>query len=277
MTEVALGSVWSVPRLGGKVLVILGPFGSPDRPEFLATPLYATSHPGFARSRIDVEISPAESPFDETTFAAVWNARPLLATELGLNHGVVATPALDAVKDVYWATLNERPLKGDRRLGRFQFLRRQRILKFQHQELERWDAASKQVWEVGAQATSSPKEAAHSQEVSEQRYWGAMYDFVTATISEGTDRECAGTVPLDRLRIVTQIKDDILRWTGEFEIPPHLHVSIVRETPGQDYQAYFRSSVSWLTCESTHIVLSLSRRHPSPPVPTRVLEAAEVS
>jgi hypothetical protein len=146
MADAAVGSVWTVSGVSGQVVVTVGPFGSPDRPECIVTPILDGSEPEFARSRLDVQLNQGEGPFETEVFAAVWNARPALGADLLLNIGTVSTKAIEAVRDVYWSTLAGQPLASDRRLGRFQFFRRHRIIRFQERELTRWQPLSARVW-----------------------------------------------------------------------------------------------------------------------------------
>lgn len=144
--DIIIGSVWTVPFVDGQAVVTAGPFGTSENPEFLVVPIYSSREPGFSRSQLDVKVGASESPFNRKTFAAVWNARPILASDLELNLGLLSTPAIEAVRDVYWTSLNGEVLGKDRRLGKLQILRRRRIIRFQELELRRWLGVSARVW-----------------------------------------------------------------------------------------------------------------------------------
>jgi hypothetical protein len=103
-----------------------------------------------------MQLEPTEGPFESEVFAAVWNARPAIAADLVLNLGTLSTKAIEAVRDVYWSTLTGRPLASDRRLGRFQFVRRNRIIRFQERELARWQPLSARVWHSAAELSVGP-------------------------------------------------------------------------------------------------------------------------
>src|SRR6266705_6308495 len=112
MSLPTVGSVWSVAGIpDGTALVIAGPFGAPEAArEFLIAPLYKGSEPGFSWTNWDVLVRSEESPFDTLRYAAVWNVRPVLEYDLDLQLGDVTSAAVTAVRDVYWASLNEQKL-----------------------------------------------------------------------------------------------------------------------------------------------------------------------
>src|SRR5882672_8773494 len=115
-----VGSVWSVFGLEDAAVVILaGPFAA-DRgtPEYLVAPLYTSHEPGFVWTSEDVRLEAAETGLGEPRFAAIWNARPLLDADLGLQLATLTEEATIAVRDAYWASLNERPLGASPRLGK---------------------------------------------------------------------------------------------------------------------------------------------------------------
>ncbi|HEX9728601.1 MAG TPA: hypothetical protein VGA37_08860 [Gemmatimonadales bacterium] len=157
MVSPLIGSVWTVNGVDGAVVVMVGPFGAESRPEFIVAPVYDGREPGFARSRLDVEIATSESPFDNRRYVGVWNARPCLASDLELKLGTLSTSASEAVRDVYWADLNGERLGTDPRLGRFEFLRRRRIVRFQEGELGRWQPLSAKVWHDAASLPAMPE------------------------------------------------------------------------------------------------------------------------
>src|SRR6266545_7120268 len=106
MPRAPIGSVWSV--LGyedAAVVVLAGPFATNrGAPEYLVAPLYTGREPGFVWSSEDVRLEAQESGFGEPRFAAVWNARPLLYADLGIQLGTLSEEATVAVRDAYWAS-----------------------------------------------------------------------------------------------------------------------------------------------------------------------------
>lgn len=139
-----VGSVWSVLGLEDATVVILaGPFAA-DRgtPEYLVAPLYSGRENGFIWTSEDVRLEPPETGLNEQRFAAIWNARPLLEADLGLQVGTLTEDATIAVRDAYWASLNERPLGASPRLGRPIDSAKDPAARFQAGELERWEPLS---------------------------------------------------------------------------------------------------------------------------------------
>src|SRR3989449_1538925 len=148
MPEHVVGSVWSVLGLEDAAVVILaGPFAA-DRgtPEYLVAPLYTSHEPGFVWTSEDVRLEAAETGLGEPRFAAIWNARPLLEADLGLQFGTLTEQATIAVRDAYWASLNERPLGVNPRLGRSVGSAKEPAAQFQARELERWEPLSGRVF-----------------------------------------------------------------------------------------------------------------------------------
>lgn len=157
MPEHVVGSVWSVLGLGDAVVVILaGPFAA-DRgtPEYLVAPLYAGHEPGFVWTAEDVRLESSETGLDEPRFAAIWNARPLLEADLGLQFGTLTEQATIAVRDAYWASLNERPLGVNPRLGRSVGSAKEPAAQFQARELERWEPLSGRVFAPASEASAT--------------------------------------------------------------------------------------------------------------------------
>src|SRR6184192_58465 len=143
-----VGSVWSVLGLEDRIVVILaGPFAA-DRgtPEYLVSPLYTGQEPGFVWTSEDVRLETSETGLGEARFAAIWNARPLLKADLGLQLGTLTEEATIAVRDVYWASLNERPLGLSPRLGKPIKSAKDAAAQFQARELERWEPLSGRVF-----------------------------------------------------------------------------------------------------------------------------------
>lgn len=186
MTLPTVGSVWSVAGVrNGVALVIAGPFGPPEAPrEFLIAPLYG-AEPNFVWTNWDVLVRPEEGPFDSPRYAAVWNVRPVLEYDLDHQLGDVTSGAVTAVRDVYWASLNEERLGNDPRLGKPLRWWNGREGRFQRAELERWALVSGRVLTRAERATPEP--------------WGALAGPVT--FSFGPDVS-AGAVLGDVLRTV---------------------------------------------------------------------------
>ncbi|MEX2155649.1 MAG: hypothetical protein WD773_02280 [Gemmatimonadales bacterium] len=157
MLRAPIGSVWSVSGLGDAAVVVLaGPFAtSRGSPEYLVAPLYTGREPGFVWSSEDVRLEANESGFGEPRFAAVWNARPLLYSDLPLQLGTLTEDATVAVRDAYWASLNERALGKSRRLGRSIRSAKDAAAMFQAAELERWEPLSGRVFDAPEHAAVS--------------------------------------------------------------------------------------------------------------------------
>lgn len=278
MTSVPIGSVWTVPQLGSAVLVTLGPFGAADKQEYLVTPLYPKDYPGFVRSQIDLLIDPPEGPFDTTTFAAVWNARPMLASDFGLSLGLLASPALEAVKDVYWATLNDHSLKQDRRLGRFQFLRRKRIIRFQEDELSRWAPLSGRVWDDDPEPVTPQQTAESAEEIAD--HWQLIHDRVVGNVYYHSCPAVHVSATVDELRLARQTVDNVLRWTGEHDLGLLLNVNTSFAVPM--HARFHMSNLAvpdlWWSTESVSVLnITLDAVDRSRTLPAEAVEAAEMS
>ena len=144
MPHAPIGSVWSV--LGYKdaaVVVLAGPFATNrGAPEYLIAPLYTGREPGFVWTSEDIRLEGDETGLSEARFAATWNARPILDADLALQLGTLNEEATVAVRDAYWASLNDRPLGKSKRLGRAIRGVEDPAATFQRQELLRWEPLS---------------------------------------------------------------------------------------------------------------------------------------
>ncbi len=144
MPRAPIGSVWSV--LGyedAAVVVLAGPFATNrGAPEYLIAPLYTGREPGFVWTSEDVRLEAEETGLAELRFAATWNARPVLDADLALQLGTLNEEATVAVRDAYWASLNDRPLGKSKRLGRPIRGAEESGATFQRQELQRWEPLS---------------------------------------------------------------------------------------------------------------------------------------
>jgi hypothetical protein len=152
-----VGSVWSVLGLEDALVVIIaGPFAA-DRgsPEFLVAPLYTGREPAFVWTAEDVRLEASETGLEEPRFAAIWNARPILEADLALQVGTLTEEATIAVRDSYWASLNERPLGVNPRLGRVVKSVKDPAAQFQARELEKWEPFSGRVFSMPSEASAS--------------------------------------------------------------------------------------------------------------------------
>lgn len=143
--QVGIGSIWTVSTLKDATVVVLaGPFAadSPRGPEYLVAPLYLGNEPGFRWTSEDVRLGGDEVPLGTTCFAAIWNARPVLGSDLVLHLGNVSDGATIALRDAYWASLNELPAPKNPRLGRPIRSASEPVARFQLAELETWEALS---------------------------------------------------------------------------------------------------------------------------------------
>lgn len=157
MSAPRVGTIWSVLTLPDVAVAILaGPFATPrGRSEYLVAPLYTGSEPGFRWTSEDVRLTDRETGLDGDRFAAIWNARPILEADLGLQLGELSQEACTAVKDVYWASLNERTLGRHPRLGKRIRSARDPAAQFQAAELERWQPFTGRVFEPPLDASAS--------------------------------------------------------------------------------------------------------------------------
>lgn len=139
-----LGSVWSVLGIeDGLAVILAGPFAaSRGTPEYLVAPLYSGSEPGFVWTSEDVRLKPAETGLKKRVYAAIWNARPILDADLLFPAGQLTEEATVAVRDAYWASLNERDLGKSERLGRPIRSAADPAAEFQTRELKRWQRVS---------------------------------------------------------------------------------------------------------------------------------------
>lgn len=148
MTPHRVGSVWSV--LGfedASVVIVAGPFAAArGSPEYLVAPLYTGREPGFVWTAEDVRLEAKETGLGEPRFAAIWNARPLLESDLVFELGQLSEEATVAVRDAYWASLNDRPLGRSARLGRPIQSVDDPAAKFQAHELDRWQPLTGRVF-----------------------------------------------------------------------------------------------------------------------------------
>ena len=145
-----LGSIWSVLGLEDAAVVILaGPFAAARGvPEYLVAPLYSDRQAGFVWTADDVRLGREETGLPDVRYAAIWNARPALEADLLFRLGQLSEDATVAVRDVYWASLNERPLGKSARLGRRIKSADEPAARFQAQELDRWEPVSGRVMTV---------------------------------------------------------------------------------------------------------------------------------
>lgn len=145
-----IGSIWSVLGLSDATVVVLaGPFRTTrGNPEYLMAPLYSGTEPAFVWTSEDVRLDTGETGLGTIRYAAIWNARPVLETDLALELGELSEEATVAVRDAYWASLNERPLGPDPRLGKPIRTHKDAAARFQAREMERWETLSGRVFEA---------------------------------------------------------------------------------------------------------------------------------
>jgi hypothetical protein len=157
MPAPCIGSIWSVLGLRDATVVVLaGPFRTTrENPEHLVAPLYTGAEPGFVWTSEDVRLDTVDTGLETTRYAAIWNARPVLETDLALELGELSEGAKVAVRDAYWASLNERPLGPDPRLGRPIRSHKEPAARFQAHEMERWEALSGRVFEPPLQVSAN--------------------------------------------------------------------------------------------------------------------------
>jgi hypothetical protein len=144
----SVGSIWSVTRLHDTAVVVLsGPFSAAEGVfEYLVLPLYKGDEPGFLWSSDDVLLSTTETGLDGDRYAAIWNARPILEADLGIELGTVQREVTELLKDFYWASVNDRDVGHHDRLGKEIRSPAEAGARFQARELERWEPLSGRVF-----------------------------------------------------------------------------------------------------------------------------------
>ncbi|SRR6266516_3880825 len=144
VAEYPIGSIWSVLGIeDGRVVILAGPFAvSRGSPEYLVAPLYSGSESGFVWTSEDVALTTEDTGLGISLYAALWNARPILEGDLVFRLGQLQDEATIAVRDAYWASLNERPLGKSARLGRRIRSSSDPAAIFQADELRRWQELS---------------------------------------------------------------------------------------------------------------------------------------
>ena len=164
--EKEIGSIWTVPDfVDAEVMILAGPFrASSTAQEYLVAPLYTSVEPGNRWTSEDVRIEAGETGDLGTRFAAIWNSRPVLDRDLGLQVALVTAEAVTAVLDAYWQNLNERPANKNSRLGKSIRSGREAVARFQEDELLRWAVLSGRVLETAEELESEGEEAACSAE-----------------------------------------------------------------------------------------------------------------
>ncbi len=147
MADHSVGSIYSVQGLDDALAVVLaGPFAaSQDRAEFLIAPVYRDGERGHHWTAEDVLLEPHETHLEGRAFAAIWNARPVLAVDLTLEVGHLAAEVFEFIRDAYWASLNERAVGEHRRFGAPIRSSDEEAAIFQENELRRWEQLSSKV------------------------------------------------------------------------------------------------------------------------------------
>jgi hypothetical protein len=108
MPKCAIGSIWTVPELGGHhAIVLLGPYtaGHPV-PEYIVAPLYTGEEPGFGWTDQDVFVDERETSLGGVRYIGVWNARPVREGDLDARVGNLPedAPAIALAQSVFWGT-----------------------------------------------------------------------------------------------------------------------------------------------------------------------------
>jgi hypothetical protein len=157
--DCAVGSIWAVEGIQGALaVVLLGPFAAARGvPEYVVAPLYRGDEPEFRWTHEDVRLEAEETGIGRR-YAAIWNARPVLETDLSHQAGILGAEATTALRDVYWASVQERTLRGER-LGPVpsSLEDRSKAAEFQRQELRRWRPVSARVMRA-AEPTAAPSQ-----------------------------------------------------------------------------------------------------------------------
>jgi hypothetical protein len=101
-TVAARGTIWTVPQAGDErlCLVLSDPRGvAKGRVEFQVVPIYAPDTLVHIHSASDFLIGAAESSLGFALLAALWNLRPLAATDLGQQVGRVDLRVVTELRD----------------------------------------------------------------------------------------------------------------------------------------------------------------------------------
>jgi hypothetical protein len=137
-------------------VVLAGPFTTPRGiPEYLVAPLYTGQEPGFVWTSEDVRLSADDTGLGAERFVGIWNARPVLEADLAFELGRLSDEATVAVRDAYWASLNERRLGPSPRLGREVRSASDPAARYQAAELDRWEPLSGRVFAHPAEVSGS--------------------------------------------------------------------------------------------------------------------------
>jgi hypothetical protein len=150
------GSVWSLQGFDGTVVILAGPFGTlHGSREYIVAPLYAASKEVPWTSE-DFRLAASEMPDGRQHYAALWNARPILEQRLQLQLGNVPDDGTVALRDAYFASINELPTSKNPRLGRPIRSAKDTAAQFQLRELARWEPLSAEVTRELAKADAAP-------------------------------------------------------------------------------------------------------------------------
>lgn len=114
------GSIWTVPALGNeaRVLIFSAVRGvTRGRPEYQVVPVYVPGL-GSQQTAHDFLIRPSENSLNVALYAALWNARPMLQSDLGEQVAAVTSPvALSDLRDAYLRTMDPKISVAHGRLG----------------------------------------------------------------------------------------------------------------------------------------------------------------
>jgi hypothetical protein len=155
----AIGSIWTVPELGGAhAIVLLGPYtaGHPV-PEYIVAPLYTGAEPGFGWTDQDVFLDERETSLGGARYIAIWNARPVREGDLADKVGSLpdASHAIELAQDIFWGTQDRTRVHS--RLGTTR-TPGQAVVNFHLGEMLRWRALT--VRAAQRVATAAQKSAA---------------------------------------------------------------------------------------------------------------------
>lgn len=147
MADHSVGSIYSVQGLDDALAVVLaGPFAaSLDQAEYLVAPIYRDGERGHRWTAEDVLLNSHETHLEGRAFAAIWNARPILAVDLTLEVSHLATEVFEFIRDAYWASLNEQAVGEHPRFGAPIRSSDEEAAIFQENELRRWEQLSSKV------------------------------------------------------------------------------------------------------------------------------------
>lgn len=147
MSEFTIGSVWVLDQIGNAAAVVVaGPFAAGSVSEVMVVPLYTGEERDFVWTDQDVLLRADETPFGQTRYAALWNARSVLTSDLTIGAGLLTPPATATLQDAYWIFLSDAPVHASSRLARPpKWWARRKVTRFRRAEVQRWQRLSERV------------------------------------------------------------------------------------------------------------------------------------